>query len=167
MYVIKYTKSPRGYYVGYIKDEGRLHFFAATTESKLFERGVKSAYDNFRANATQVCMDARPMAQDDFPSHRIDFKWYAVWWSGMRKDGKPAATMTSDKRYSPVRRKIIVKEETKDVVKDKVAEEKKYAFHITRQVGNKLVVFGCEQVAEYDLDDKSVPAKMPLVLNND
>ena len=165
MYVIKYTKSPRGYYVGYIKGAGRLHFFAAESESKLFDRGARSAYEHFRAGATQVCMDAKPMAQDDFPSNLIDHKWYCMWWSGMRKDGTPAAPMHKDGRYSFIKKKL---QEKAKKIEDKKIEDKKiedekiepaidktipsFEYHFSKRVGNKIYIYGCAKVAEYDAE---------------
>lgn len=165
MYVIKYTKSPRGYYVGYIKGAGRLHFFAAESESKLFDRGARSAYEHFRAGATQVCMDPKPMDQDDFPSHLIDRKWHCMWWSGVKKDGTPAAPMSKDGRYSFIRKKLQEKakkiEEKKEEKKNENPVDKtasSFEYHFAKRVGNKIYIYGCTKVAEYDAEPESAIA---------
>lgn len=155
MYVIKYTKSPRGYYVGYIKGAGRLHFFAAESESKLFDRGARSAYEHFRAGATQVCMDPKPMSHEDFPSHLIDHKWYCVWWSGVRKDGTPAAPMNTDGRYSFIKKKLqekakAISEKKNENPVDKTAPS--FEYHFAKRVGNKIYIYGCTKIAEYDAE---------------
>lgn len=166
MYVIKYTKSPRGYYVGYIKGAGRLHFFAAESESKLFDRGARSAYEHFRAGATQVCMDPKPMAQDDFPSHLIDHKWHCMWWSGVRKDGTPAAPMHKDGRYSFIKKKL--QEKAKKIADDKVEPTidktiPSFEYHFSKRVGDKIYIYGCTKVAEYDAEPVSSLAVAPFV----
>lgn len=155
MHVIKYTKSPRGYYVGYIKGAGRLHFFAAESESQLFDRGARSAYDHFRAGATQVCMDPKPMAQDDFPSHLIDHKWYCIWWSGVRKDGTPAAPMSKDGRYSFIKKKLKEKAKKIEEIRDEPKDDKaapEFEYHFAKRVGDKIYIYGCAKVAEYDAE---------------
>lgn len=178
MYVIKYTKSPRGYYVGYIKGDGRLHFFAGESESRLFDRGVCAAYKHFRAGATQVCMDAKPMSQEDFPDHLIDHKWYCVWWSGVRKNGKPAASMRSDGRYAFIKKKLQEKakkiEEKKEEKKDENPIDKTvpaFEYHFTKRVGNKIHIYGCTKVAEYDAEPESAIATVkpfvPTAVLND
>lgn len=163
MYVIKYTKSPRGYYVGYIKGEGQMHFFSGTTESKLYARGTKCANEYFGAQASQVCMDASPMPQNQFPTHLIDPKWYTVWWTGIRKDGKPASKL-GWKQTKKFAKKPAV-EDAKPVDTKPVEDKPKFAFHITRKIGNKMYVFGCLQVAEYDLEIEEPLPKLdePLV----
>lgn len=166
MYVIKYTKSPRGYYVGYIKGEGRLHFFAAESESKLFDRGARSAYEHFRAGATQICMDAKPMAQDDFPSHLIDYKWYCVWWSGVRKDGTPAAPMHKDGRYSFIKNKLQEKAKKIEDAKIKPTIDTtipSFEYHFSKRVGDKIYIYGCTKVAEYDAEPMPALAVKPFV----
>lgn len=166
MYVIKYTKSPRGYYVGYIKGEGRLHFFAAESESKLFDRGARSAYEHFRAGATQICMDAKPMPQDDFPSHLIDHKWYCIWWSGVRKDGTPAAPMHKDGRYSFIKKKLQEKAKKIEDDKTKPTIDKtipSFEYHFSKRVGDKIYIYGCTKIAEYDAEPMSALGVTPFV----
>ena len=169
MYVIKYTKSPRGYYVGYIKGSGRLHFFAAESESKLFDRGARSAYEHFRAGATQVCMDPKPMSQEDFPSHLIDHKWYCVWWSGVRRDGTPAAPMNTDGRYSFIKKKLqekakaISEKKNEKLVEDKIKKTSEFEYHFTKRVGDKIYIYGCSKVAEFDAEPMSALGVQPFV----
>lgn len=163
MYVIKYTKSPRGYYVGYIKGDKRIHFFAGETEKKLYERGRKTASEHYKASPAQVCLEARPTPAFDFPHHLIDEKWRAVWWTGVRKDGSPASKM-GWKRTKKVVKKPEV-EDAKPVDTKPVEDKPKFAFHITRKIGNKMYVFGCLPVAEYDLEVEEPLPKLdePLV----
>ena len=132
MFVIKYTKSPRGYLVGYIKNDGKYRFFCAPTESQLFERGVASAKNNFNALARQVCMDSSPMPQDEFPAHLLTPNWYTMWWTGVLTSGKPAAPMSWD-TDAIIRRKLMgnAKKIADNRDKKQAEEIKEFDFHFS------------------------------------
>lgn len=158
MYVIKYTKSPRGYYVGYIKGkDDRLHFFAGETESKLYARGRKSAYEHYRATTDEVFIEPKPMNQDEFPSHLIDYKWRTVWWTGIRVDGRPAAPMSWDRR-SKMRRKFVELDKDKDVESKDSKRDESFEFHFVKRVDDKIIVYGCKKIAEYNAEPSSALA---------
>lgn len=145
-YLIKFTTSPRGYLVGYVKKDDRLHFFAAKDQRSLLLHGRQVMYSKYKVENGRVSLD-KEMSQAEFPSHMIDKAWYCVWWTGIRKDGSPA----NEIGWSRKPRKRRKKKDTADAVSQ--PEPPKYEFHITREMDGMIKVYGCNLIAEYKTSD--------------
>ena len=149
MYIVKYTLTPRNVWVGYIKKDGKFHFCAGKNLQQLIFRAKSNMKNLYGTPFTQVALDARPMNQDDFPSDLIDNKWFSVWWSGIRKDGQPAAEMGWK---IPSKKKSIKKVKDEEPVVKPEPVNPSYDFHITREVDGKIKVYGCVLINEYSAE---------------
>ena len=146
MFVAKYTMSPRNVWVAYVKNNGKYHFCAGKTLPQLLTRARNNMKELYGTPFQQIVLDTRPMHQDDFPSHLIDNKWFCVWWSGIRKDGTPAAEVGW--KRTPKKKDV----KPQPAVKEPNVEKPTYDFHITREVDGKIRVYGCVLINEYSAE---------------
>lgn len=147
MYVIKYTVSPLGRFVGYIKKDKKLYFFSGADKVSMFERGIRTAQDMFKATPQQVAIDREPMLVELFPVDQLSPKWYATWWRGCRKDGTPFRKGT----HAHKKRELMKKPKVEVVEEGPKAEPIKFDFHIKKEVNGVLKVYGCVLLHEYNM----------------
>ena len=101
---------------------------------------------NYDTPFSQVMLDKTQMDPDEFPSHLIDNKWHCVWWTGVRKDGEPAAELGWKRTAKKKNAKAQL------AFKEPEPVNPSYDFHITREVDGKIRVYGCVLINEYSAE---------------
>lgn len=148
MIKVKYTQSPIGVFIGYISKLGQVHFMSGDTKEKLRMNAIKTG--RLYYDTENVELENTMTRTDAFPYHLMPKRLISQWWRGFNESGKPT------KRHGGFNSKEVM-DRRKKLSKVKPEPIPEFAFHITRRIGNKMFVFGCKPIAEYDLEEEQLP----------
>lgn len=151
MIKVKYTQSPIGVFIGYISKLGQVHFMSGDSKEKLRLNAIKTG--RLYYDTENVELENTMTRTEAFPYHLMPKRLISQWWRGFNESGKPT------KRHGGFNSKEVM-DKRKKLSKAKPEPMSEFAFHITRRIGNKMFVFGCKPIAEYDLE---VEEPMPVL----
>lgn len=142
--VVRYTRTPRGMYLGYAIYKDTYVFGGGKNMTIMIKNAKQNLYVRYKVPGAFIRMDYNPVDPTEFPSDKLSKQFKEKYWEHRPTDPNCRAN------------KLVEIAKVKSAQAHNPAVD--FAFHLTRYVGDSLVVYGCVEVARYNLENPPAQA---------